>query len=237
MTRLYRAAVLLLFCIFFYQCQKDLGYYGLPDPGVPGVIASDPIKATLQGNIVDENEQPAPGVSITVGSKTVMTNGSGYFRITDASLDKNTSLVIADKAGYFKAYRVFAATSGTNQIVIKLIKKNLAGTITASSGGAATLSNGAKISLPANGVVVASSGSTYSGDVNMYAAYIDPKANDIAETVLGSFIENDKNGKRVILASYGMPAVELASPAGEKLQIKPGAVATLNIPADFFLII
>lgn len=230
MNRLYRVAVLLLLCFFFYQCQKDLSYIGAPDPGVPGVISSDPIKAILQGNILDETGQPAAGVSITVGTKTVMTNGSGYFRITDASLDKNTSLVTAQKEGYFKGYRVFAATSGTNQVVIKLIKKNLAGTLTASSGGSATLSNGAKISLPANSVVLASAGSVYTGDINVYAAYIDPRASDIAETVPGSYAANDKNGKRVILSSYGMLAVELESVAGEKLQIKSGVAATLTTP-------
>lgn len=230
MNRLYRAAVLLLLCIFFYQCQKDLSYIGSPDTGVPAVIASDPIKATLQGNIVDENNEPAAGVTITAGTNTVMTNATGYFRITDASLDKNTSLVTAEKAGYFKGYRVFAATSGTNQVVIKLVQKNLAGTVTASSGGAATLSNGAKISLPANSVVLVSSGNAYTGDINVYAAYINPRASDIAETVPGSFAANDKNGKRVILSSYGMLAVELESAAGEKLQIKSGAVATLTTP-------
>lgn len=207
-----------------------MSYIGAPDPGVPGVIAPDPIKAILQGNILNENNEPAAGVTITVGTNTVMTNATGYFRIIDASLDKNTSLVIAEKAGYFKDYRVFAATSGTNQVVIKLIKKILAGTITASSGGDATLSNGSKISLPANSVVLSSSGSAYSGDINVYAAYIDPRASDIAETVPGSFAANDKNGKRVILSSYGMLAVELESVAGEKLQIKSGVAATLTTP-------
>ncbi len=230
MNRFSKVWVLLFLCIFFFQCQKDLSYIGAPDPEVPAVIAPDPITAILQGNIVDENSQPAAGVTVAAGTKTAITNGSGYFRITDASLDKNTSLVTAEKAGYFKGYRVFAATSGTNQVVIKLVKKSLAGTITASSGDSTTLLNGAKISLPANSVVVASSGSDYSGDVNVYAAYIDPGASDIAETVPGSFVANDKNGKRVILSSYGMLAVELKSAGGEKLQIKSGAVATLTSP-------
>lgn len=230
MYRFHRLSILLFISIFFFQCRKELSYIGAPDPGVPAVITPDPITATLQGNIADENNEPAAGVTINAGTKTVMTNASGYFRITDASLDKNTSLVIAEKAGYFKGYRVFAATSGTNQVVIKLVKKNLAGTITASSGGSATLLNRAKISLPANGVVLASSGSAYSGDINVYASYIDPGASDIAETVPGSFVANDKNGKRVILSSYGMLAVELESANGEKLQIKSGAVATLTSP-------
>ena len=224
---------MLLFLAFsFFQCQKDLSYVGEPDPipVIPEAIKPEPITATLQGNILDENNQPAAGVSITVGTKTTNTNATGYFRIVSASLDKKSALVVAEKVGYFKGLRVFAATSGTNQMTIKLVKKTLAGTVGAASGGAVTLANGAKVSLPANGVVVAASGSAYTGDVRVYAAYINPLASDISQTVPGSFAANDKTGKRVSLSSYGMMAVELASNTGEKLQIKTGSAATLTTP-------
>ena len=77
---------------------------------------------------------------------------------------------------------------------------------------------------------MASLNSDYSGDVKVYASYINPKSSDIGKTVPGSFVANDKNGKRVILSSYGMLAVELSSATGEKLQIKTGNTATLTIP-------
>src|SRR4030095_4869634 len=110
-------------------------------------------------------------------------------------LDKNATLVIAEKAGYFAAYRCFSATSGTNQVVIKLTKKNLSGTVSGTNGGEVNLSNGTKISLPANGVVKASDNSSYTGTVNVYASYIDPTAADILQRVPGSFMANDRNDK------------------------------------------
>ena len=64
----------------------------------------------------------------------------------------------------------------------------------------------------------------------MYAAYIDPTAADINETVPGSFMANDKNNKRVTLKSFGMMAVVLESTSGEKLQIAKGNTAKLTIP-------
>ena len=232
MNKTFRLLMLLFLAFSFFQCQKDLSYVGEPDPipVIPEAIKPEPITATLQGNILDENNQPAAGVSITVGTKTTNTNATGYFRIVSASLDKKSALVVAEKVGYFKGLRVFAATSGTNQVTIKLVKKTLAGTVGAASGGAVTLANGAKVSLPANGVVVAASGSAYTGDVRVYAAYINPLASDISQTVPGSFAANDKTGKRVSLSSYGMMAVELASNTGEKLQIKTGSAATLTTP-------
>ena len=228
MNRIFRVAGLLLCSLLLVHCQKELSFTGSSDnPTIPA-----PLTATLQGNITDENDLPAAGVAITVGSLTAVTDAAGYFRIPGASLDQNTSLVTAAKAGYFKSCRVFSATSGTNQVYMKLLKKTLAATVSATSGGNATLSNGAAVSLPANGIVLAGSGAAYTGDVKVYAAYIDPQTADIVRTVPGSFMAMDKNGKRVILASTGMLAVELESAGGEKLQIKDGATATLTIPVS-----
>ncbi len=238
MKSIYRNLLLVVMAFSFFQCQKDLSYSGEPDPipNVPviNIVNPEPITANLQGNVVDENNQPAVGVNITVGNKTAITDATGYFRILNAPLDKKSALVVAERSGYFKGYRLFAATSGTNNVAIKLVKKNLAGTVSGATGGNASLSNGSKIALPANGVVIASSGAAYAGNVKVYAAYIDPTASDISTTIPGSYAATDKNNSRVTLSSYGMLAVELESDAGEKLQIKSGLKATLTtaIPAS-----
>ena len=224
-----RLLLLAISCsLLFYQCQKEASYTGILNPGQ--VITPSPLKANLQGNILDETGQPAAGVAIQVGSQTTVTDSKGYFRINDAPLDKNATLVRAEKTGYFTAFRSFSAGTGTNQVVIKLEKKNLGGTVDAASGGEVSLSNGTKISLPANGIVKASDNSSYTGAVKVYAAYIDPTAPDILDRVPGSFMANDQEGKRVLLSSYGMMAVELESAAGEKLQVKHGNTATLYSP-------
>jgi len=228
MRSIYRFIILILTSILFYQCQKEVSYIGSSDPGQ--LLLPSPLKANLQGNVLDENGQAAANVVIKVGSEITATDTKGYFRINNAPLDKNAALVTAEKIGYFIAYRTFSATSGTNQVVIKLTKKNLGGTISGVSGGDVSLSNGTKISLPANGIVKASDNSIYTGTVNVYAAYIDPTAADILDRVPGSFMANDKDGKRVLLSSYGMMAVELESSTGEKLQIKSGSTATLTSP-------
>jgi hypothetical protein len=234
MRSAYRFTILVLTAILFYQCQKEVSYVGSGDPGQ--VVLPNPLKANLQGNVLDENGQPAGNVVIKIGSEFTTTDVKGYFRMNNAALDKNAALVSAQKAGYFTAYRTFNATSGTNQVVIKLIKKNLSGTISGTNGGDVTLTNGTKISLPGNGIVKASDNSNYTGTINVYASYIDPTAPDILERVPGSFMANDKDGKRVFLTSYGMMAVELESTAGEKLQIKSGNEATLNAPIPFSIL-
>ncbi len=231
MKKIFHAITLMLIVATLFQCRKEPGYVGTPDPDpVPVAITPNPITANLQGNILDENDQPAEGVSITVGSSSTVTNNTGYFKIDNAGLDKKNTMVLAQKTGYFKGIRLFAATSGTNYITIKLIKKIQAGTVDAINGGTVTLTNGSSVALPANGIKIASSGNAYTGTVNVFAQYIDPSSADIGKIVPGSFAAIDKDGKTVVLTSYGMMAVELESAAGEKLQIKEGAVATLTSP-------
>jgi hypothetical protein len=229
MKRLYSVLILVFFSVLAFHCQKEVSNgIDTPDPNNNNPNVAVPISATLQGNVFDENKLPAAGVTVKVGSKTTVTDVRGYFRIYDAALDKNASLVVAEKTGYLKAFRTFRATSGVNQVVIELIKKTLAGTVNASAGGTVSLSNGSKVALPANGFVKASGSGAYTGTVNVYSSYIDPTADNIDEVIPGSFMANDKNNNRVTLASYGMMAVELESAAGEKLQIAPGSKAILT---------
>jgi hypothetical protein len=228
MRVLHRFIALALVCILVNDCQKELKYVGAGNPGAAN--SPQTLRANLQGNILDEKNEPAENAVVKIGTNTATTNSQGYFRINNAVLDKNSTLVTVEKAGYFTAYRCFAATSGTNEVVIKLTKKTLSGTVSGTNGGDVTLGNGLKISLPASGIVKAADSNIYSGTVNVYAAYIDPTASDISQSVPGSFAGNDRNNKTVFLTSYGMVAVELQSTAGERLQVKTGSTVTLTLP-------
>lgn len=233
MKRIYHVLFVIAIIIISFKCQKESS--GNTINNTQSNSQSSPIKATLQGNVLDEYGQPAAGVKISAGLKTSTTDAYGYFSLEDAALDKNAALAIAEKPGYFKAFRSFRATVGANRVVIKLIKKTLAGTVNAVTGGEVTLSNGTKILLTANSVTKASGGS-YAGNIEMYADYIDPTARDISASMPGSFMADDKDKNRVVLSSYGMLAVELQSPAGEKLQIISGNTATLTIPIPLSLL-
>lgn len=210
--------------MFFSACQKETS----KERNNKVLSEPQPLSAKLQGNIYDEHGVPAAGVMITVANQTTTTNPSGYFKLDHVTLDQNASVVTAEKAGYFKAFRTFCATSATNQVVIRLTKKMAAGRIDANSGGTVALSNGSKISFKTNSVVIASSGIPYSGDIHVFAAYIDPTSENIGENFPGSVLADDNKGKRVVLSSYGMLAVELESTSGEKLQIAPGQSAMIS---------
>ncbi|RYY96119.1 MAG: carboxypeptidase regulatory-like domain-containing protein [Chitinophagaceae bacterium] len=219
--------------LFAASCKKPASDAPatITDPIAP--VAASPVTATVQGNVFDENGAPAAGTTVRVGARVALTDSRGHFRITGAALDANASLVTAEKAGYFKAYRSFTANSGANQVTIKLMPRTEAGTVPATGGGTVSLPNGSKVALPAGGIVTAANGTPYTGTVKVFARYIDPTAADIAQVIPGSLMADDKDGRRVSLESYGMLAVELEGEAGQKLQIRPGYRATLTglIPA------
>lgn len=225
MKKLFAFLLIVIIATVSFNCQKEISG-SLPR----GSENANPVTASLQGTVLDENGLPATGVSVKAGSKIAITDAKGYFRIANAPLDKYASMVTAEKTGYFKAIRTFNATSGTNQVMIKMIKKISAGTIQATAGGEVSLSNGAKVSLPANGVMNAQTNTAYTGNVTVFAYYIDPTVADLERIIPGSLLATDKDNKKVILTSYGMMAVELASASGEKLQVAPGKTATLTTP-------
>jgi hypothetical protein len=226
-------AILLVISFLVYSCQPEPVFEGLDNPGVPG--SATPVQSSVQGKVVDENDQPVSGAVVRSGANTTTTDERGLFRFYKIQLDKYASVVTVEKSGYFKSVRTFSvAASSVNYIALKLVPKIPLGTVEASSGGAVDLQSGSKITIGANSVVLKSNGQPYAGLIKIYASYIDPTSADIPQRVPGSFQAVNAANSRVVLTSYGMMAVELEAPGGESLQIAPGkkAILRMNIPAS-----
>jgi hypothetical protein len=214
--------------LLFISCQKE---FSIDNPGTGGgtVVNPTPVQGSLTGKVIDNSNSPVPGAVVKAGANTATTDSRGLFRFNNIQLDKYSSLVTVEKAGFFKAYRVFSASANnTNFVKVKLVQKTLIGNIDAAAGGSVTLSDNSKISLPAAGVVLRSTNQPYTGSIKVYAAVIDPTSTDIAQIVPGSFQGNDAGNSRVILKSYGMLAVELEGSGGEQLLIASGKTAKLR---------
>lgn len=217
------------------SCQKEVK---TDNPGTGAgsgtVINPTPVNGTVTGKVVDNNNTAVAGAVVRSGSNTTTTDNRGLFRFNNIQLDKYAALVTVEKSGFFKGYRVFSASANnTNFVKVKLVPKTLIGTVDAATGGAVTLTDNSRITLPASAVIVKSNNQAYTGSIRIYANVIDPTLPDIAQIVPGSFQGNDANNFRVLLKSYGMLAVELEGNAGEQLQIANGKTAKLrfNIPA------
>jgi Carboxypeptidase regulatory-like domain len=221
----------LFISIFILSCQKEVKTDN-PAPGGGGtgtVVNPSPVQGNVTGKVIDNNNNAVAGATVKAGSNTTTTDSRGLFRFNNIQLDKYSAVITVEKTGFFKGYRVFSASANnTNFVKLKLVPKTLIGNIDAASGGAVTLPDNSKITLPASGIVVKSNSQAYTGSVKVYAATIDPTSADISQIVPGSFQGTDANNYRVILTSFGMLAVELEGNSGEQLQIATGKTAKLR---------
>src|ERR1700754_1152544 len=100
--------LLLLSTLILNACRKDKSGDDTQPPPIPelpqeGVLVS----TSVFGRIVDEQDKPLAGVSISGGSKSAMTDVNGIFMLNDVMLDQARAYITASKAGFFKGSRIF----------------------------------------------------------------------------------------------------------------------------------
>jgi hypothetical protein len=217
--------ILLIATALFFACRKNDTV-----PTSETVDDTTTVTASIRGVVVNENDVPVMGATVTVGTNTATTNAYGIFEFRNKSISKNNTHVKVTKAGYFNGNRSMLATAGrTHQVRIKLQPKTTTGTVNAASGGVVTMASGSKVTFPANAIIDAS-GAAYTGTVNVAMAYINPTATDLASTLQGDLRGIATAGGERVLETYGMVGVELTTPAGQALKIANGKTAELSSP-------
>lgn len=221
-----KIALPFLIILFSIQCRKN----DIKNPG-GNVNDTKTTTASVQGFILSESGSPLSNASVTCGTYTTTTNAKGFFRFNSITLSKNNGYVKVTKQGYFNGSRSFVTNTGrTNNVIIRMLSKNSAGTINATTGGTINLTNGASVRLPATGVVNKTTNAAYTGTVNVFISWIDPSGTSYPETMPGDFRGITTNNEERGLQTFGMLAVELTGSSGEMLQIAPGKKATLTFP-------
>jgi hypothetical protein len=211
-------------------CQKEIetpGAGGIPNPGG---IDNEMVTGGVNGIVVDENNQPVAGVTVTSGANTTTTDRYGSFRFRNISLSKANGTVKVIRNGYFTAYRSFYSVAGRiNNVRIKLLPKTNSGNFSAATGGTVSITGGVKLVMPANAVTDAG-GAAYSGQVNVAMTWIDPTSTDLPYVVMGDLRGITTGGEERGLSTYGMIGVELTNGAGQPLKIATGKTAELTFP-------
>lgn len=227
------------------SCRKELNANGNPPtpPTTIDTVITPPVPiipidlntkitaSSISGFITDEQNKPVTGATVKVGSITVNSDKYGFFEVKNVEVPKFAALITVNKSGYFKGIKTLIIQGNTSGFTrIKLLPKTVIGSFLSSAGGTVTASTGLKIVFPANAIVVASSGNTYTGNVTVMAEWMNPAGTDIVDQMPGDLraIDSLGNGKKLI--TYGMAAVEMISSTGEILQIAPGKKARMSAP-------
>lgn len=222
-------SILFLSLLVITSCQREIDTPG-GGTTTPGVDDNIMVVGGMRGTVVDENNQPVAGASVTSGISSTTTDRYGVFRFNNISLSKANAYVKVVKNGYFTGTRTFVATAGRiHNVRIRLLPKMTVGTFTASAGGSITITGGGKLVMPANAVTDAS-GNAYTGVVNVAMVWIDPTASNLPEIVPGDLRGITTGGQERGLETYGMLGVEMTGPGGQVLKIAAGKTAELTFP-------
>ncbi len=214
--------------LLFTSCRKDEETGGsLPGPGpTPEVI----VNGSFSGTVTDEANTSLENALITYGTSTVMSDENGYFSFKNVEINTKGSLVTAEKDGYFyNAKFVGSKLNKQNFTKIKMIEKVLTGNFMADAGGTVSTTDGATVEFAANAIKT-EGGGAYSGNVNVYATWLDPTATDLAQRMPGDLRATNTDNVQQQLTTYGMIGVELEGSAGEALNIADGQTATIELP-------
>lgn len=222
----------LLFYLFlalgFAACRKDMEETIITDTVyTPPVIK---VNGSLAGQVTDEGGQAVEGAIVKLGSLQQTTGADGFFIFRNVVLDANGTFVKVDQPGYFhSSTRIFPKPNTENYVRLTLMPRQTSGEVNGATGGTVTLNSGARIKLPANGIINAD-GSPYNGDVLVAARWLNPADRGMASVMPGNLQGINSDREEVSLASYGMLAVELNSPGGDRLNLGLGATAELTFP-------
>lgn len=231
--------VFICLCLFFIvSCRKNFAeeqYTETIQDNTPDFTRK--VNAGISGYVVDENNDPVAGVVVTAGSKSIITDEYGYFRIPNTELTQNIGFITLDKAGYYKNYKTFIPREGEETFLrAKILAKTETGNVSGTAGGTVSAADGATVNFPAGATVVAATGVPYTGNIHAFIRSVNPVAGDFMTSMPGDGRGTDKDGYLRSLQSNATIAVELAGDAGERLQIAAGKSATVTIPITTALI-
>lgn len=188
-------------------------------------------KTMISGIVVDDNNQPISRAEIHFKNQVYYSDDNGMFMLPEMQVDATRTFIICKKEGYFNSPRgTQTVDGGLTYFIIRLIKKTNIKQFSAANGINTTIDNGAKVEIPAAGIVTAN-GQAYSGTVIMTSRYIDPTVSNFSEYMPGGDLEAISiNNQEVELYSYGATEVLLEGNGQQKLQLKPGIEATITFP-------
>jgi Carboxypeptidase regulatory-like domain len=212
-------------------CKKTDDVADNKPPNVPPVIANDAVQvaATITGSVIDENNKPVASAAVSADTYSTTTDAMGNFTFRNINVSAANGHVMVVKPGYFKGIRSFVTEKGKNNFVkIQLIKQVVSGTVAAAAGGTVN-TDGATINFAPNSFVTAT-GAAYTGNVKVYAKWIDPTAQNLPVIIPGDLRGLNSTNEESILKSYGMVGAELKDDAGNILKIAPGKTATISFP-------
>ncbi len=196
------------------------------------VLPTSEISTFLRGIIADEEGHPLEGATVSYENISVVTDEKGEFIFGEIMLNEQFAFIKASKKGYLKGSRTFAPTpNALNTVSIQLLDEKAASKFDTEQGARLTIDTDINLNFPANSIIKADGG-IYKGNVNVYARYLAPTAENLGLIMPGSMVGLEEDGELTALISHGMLNVELRDNLGNNLQIAGGKKVEIDLPAS-----
>lgn len=186
------------------------------------------VSRNFNGKIISENNTPIANVSVSIGSRTTITNSNGEFTLNNATVKENFAYLTATKQGFLGGSRTIYPNDAMNSVVIKLLTENVIATIPTGVVSPVTLPNGMNVTF--DGSFKNVNGTAYTGNVSVSMYHLDPHDEAVFDKMPGNLIAQNAEGNFRGLQTFGMVNVELKGSNGEKLQIADGHKAKMTMP-------
>ncbi|MBR9846584.1 MAG: hypothetical protein GYB35_11025 [Algicola sp.] len=188
----------------------------------------NPFNARFIGKVINEDNNPVSGVTVSVGGTFTTTDSNGIFSILDASVFEKFAYIKASKEGFIDGSRALVPSEGINQVTIMLLDLDTTATINSGESSTVNLSNGTQVVFDGN--FENGQGVSYSGVVNVTLKHLNPDSNTMELQMPGMLFAENAEGSPRVLETYGMIAVELRSASGDELNLAEGSTAQISIP-------
>jgi hypothetical protein len=205
------------------------------DPNV-GIM----VEGAVSGQVTDTNGNALASATVSLEGTSITTNENGLYSFGNLELMEGSRVVLkVSRQNYFETSRAFTVTRNRSIVDFELIVKAVV-PITFDSSNELEWSFStdgliSSVNIPADAYVFNGTNTPYNGVVNIFTRFINPADRDRTNSIPGDLGGIDANGEEVQLGSFGMLAVELESPSGEKLNLAEGIEATirLEIPEEY----
>lgn len=188
------------------------------------------IQRTFLGKVLDDAGNNVSGAQVSIGSSTVMTDARGVFILENVNVKSKQAYIKVLKNGFYQALKTTVPTSGINSVKITLITRTPDVVIPTGVVSEVTMPNGTKITFDGN--FSETSGSNYTGNVNVSMYYLDAGDPELESKMPGNLQAENTNNNEGVLATYGMLNVELTGVSGQNLNLAHGSTAQIEVPIN-----
>ena len=231
MKKLVSFFCLLLLSITFNSCNLDDGNSStIQDDDAFAQNFGSAVNRDFIGQVVDVDNHPIQGVTITIGTSIAQTDINGVFIINDANVHEKFAYIKATKSGYIDGSRAMVPTNGKNNVKIMLLPNAPLQTIQSGVESEVSIYSGTKVKF--DGAFQDENGYDYTGEVQVAMFHLTPSDENISKLMPGMLYGQRENNEQAVLETFGMLNVELRGSAGQKLNIKTGHEAEITVRID-----